>query len=162
MSPTSGLLRLGLAPAALRSGGDLFTRLLKGGRGCGGISSNGWGKREGFRWARIASLPSPGKFAHDYFQEGTLFSHSWSGRSGEENLTNSLASSECALRHSRRLRGPAEVRVGPLWCRPLRKTSFQRLSAGESAIPHLSQLCERTGRAQWVRHELETVQGTSE
>ena len=59
-----------------------------------------------------------------------------SGRSGEENLTNSLASSECALRHSRRLRGPAEVRVGPLWCRPLRKTSVQRLSAGESAIPH--------------------------
>src|SRR2546422_6331092 len=48
-----------------------------------------------------------------------------------------------SLRHSRRLRGPAEVRVGPLWCRPLRKTSFQRLSAGESAIPHLSQLCER-------------------
>ncbi len=78
---------IGLAPAALRSGGDLFTRLLKGGRGCGGISSNGWGKKEGFRWARIASPPSPGKFAHDYFQEGTLFSHSWSGRSGEENLT---------------------------------------------------------------------------
>ena len=79
----------------------------------------------------------------------------WSVRRGKPYELARLVG--VALRHSRRLRGPAEVRVGPLWCRPLRKTSFQRLSAGESAIPHLSQLCERTGRAQWVRHELETV-----
>ena len=71
--------------------------LMKGGRGCNGISSNGWEGWAGFRWARIKSPRSPGKSSNDHVHESTLFSHSWIGRGHTRILTDELRSSRSLI-----------------------------------------------------------------
>src|SRR5262245_15522728 len=77
----------------LRRGGDT-TPYLAGKGGQGSTNNSPFGERwQGFRWARIETRSSPGKFFDDHIQESTLLLHSRIGRGKGGFLTRRRSAS---------------------------------------------------------------------